>query len=625
MDEETVLRRCQVRAESLGLSSTETFVFSQIDGATPLTELADLTGIPLEKVISIAGRLAALGIVDEGTATGAGSSGEQRAAPVIPPPMDGDLLRVPHRTARDVYALKLDPADAFFLSNVDNRLSIEELADIAGYDPARALRSTEALVKAGALELHPPMPRGMPASGRRLPVAEGGGNGAAKSGKRALSKPPVPAKAASPIATPAVEPTDHGGCDLDAEIIAKIDVALVGLSARTHYGILGLPRGASNKEIRRAYFALAGILHPDRYFRKKLGPYKKKLAAAFEKVTASYELLRIEGTRAAYDAHLVLTREPEEVTIAFAPPAPAPAAPTESPVGSAAKRRSMRPTKAPKGGAGAATIPAIARAIEPTIDCAPTMGRSIRPSKAPKSGSAAKVSAIPPMPAPAIVSGATKGRSIRPSKAPKGRASAAKMAAITAPAPDARAAATPTATAAVAVKAASKSAPLLAEAQKALIQGDAAAAANLYRLALQFAEDGAARRYAESGMNEARSMLADGYAKTARSEEKARNWGATVAAYAKALDLRPQDAALSERLANALREEGVDLARATRLAELAVSRAPRRAAYQKTLGRILMQAGQGKEALERLEGAFAIEPDEATAQLIARLRKRAPG
>jgi predicted Zn-dependent protease len=200
----------------------------------------------------------------------------------------------------------------------------------------------------------------------------------------------------------------------------------------------------------------------------------------------------------------------------------------------------------------------------------------------------------------------------RPSKPPKARRSSARIPAAPAvPAPRVK----------VDV-AGSKSALLLAEAQKALIAGDAAGASNLYRLALAYAQDGASRGYAESGLKEARSVLADNYAATGRKEEKERQWSAAVAAYGKAADLRPNDPVLTERLANALREEGQDLTRATQLAELAVARAPRRASFKKTLGRVYADAGMRAKAIEALTEAQASEPDEDTRRLLDALRKR---
>ena len=170
--------------------------------------------------------------------------------------------------------------------------------------------------------------------------------------------------------------------------------------------------------------------------------------------------------------------------------------------------------------------------------------------------------------------------------------------------------------------AAAKSVSLLDGAQQALAQGDAAAAANLYRLSLEYADDPSSRAYAESGLKEARSIVADTHLKRALYEEKESRWTEAVASYEKALDRRPDDPAICERLANALRQEGQDLLRATRLAELAVSRTPRNATYRRTLGLVYADAGLRDKALEQFEKAFELDPsDEVTSRALAALRK----
>ncbi len=154
-------------------------------------------------------------------------------------------------------------------------------------------------------------------------------------------------------------------------------------------------------------------------------------------------------------------------------------------------------------------------------------------------------------------------------------------------------------------------------------QGDAAGAANLYRLALHYADDAASTAYAKSGLNEARATLANAHLQRARHEEKERRWSDAVASYAKALEGRPDDPAVCERLANALREEGLDLVRAAQLAELAVSRAPRRAANRKTLGLIYAAQGVVAKALEHLERAVELDPaDQMASRAVTALRER---
>lgn len=89
------------------------------------------------------------------------------------------------------------------------------------------------------------------------------------------------------------------------------------LATLTHYDLLGVARDADTKAIKRAYFHLASIVHPDRYFGKRLGSYKPKLEALFARVTVAYETLSAPEARARYDATLG-----GQAPAAAAPPVP---------------------------------------------------------------------------------------------------------------------------------------------------------------------------------------------------------------------------------------------------------------------------------------------------------------
>ena len=61
------------------------------------------------------------------------------------------------------------------------------------------------------------------------------------------------------------------------------------------YKVLGVARGASDEDIKRAYRKLAKKLHPD------LNPGDKKIETQFKETTAAYDLLSDTDKRRKYD------------------------------------------------------------------------------------------------------------------------------------------------------------------------------------------------------------------------------------------------------------------------------------------------------------------------------------
>ena len=92
--------------------------------------------------------------------------------------------------------------------------------------------------------------------------------------------------------------------DLEPERRRYILDAYAQLDRINHYALLGINRAADRKAIKDAYFRLAGLVHPDRYFGKNLGSYKPKMELLFTRITAAYETLSKNKTRAEYDARL---------------------------------------------------------------------------------------------------------------------------------------------------------------------------------------------------------------------------------------------------------------------------------------------------------------------------------
>ncbi|MBK7402532.1 MAG: DnaJ domain-containing protein [Myxococcales bacterium] len=520
MEPHTVPRPRAIRLDGLGLSPTDAFVLSQIDGAVTLEDVAEITNVPLASVLDIAHRLEALGAIEapNGASTRQTTTHGRYATHVAPRDK---------RPSKKMVAVRPIPRD-----------DAPPSSRRATRRPKQASQPRIPLVLQSLRPSKKPAPKASP------------------------SPPPAPAPAAAPAAP--------APCDIDADTRARIDAELV--DGRNHYGVLGVPRTATKKEIQRAYFALAAAIHPDRHFGKSLGDYKRKLDVVFGRATTAYEILRSEVKRAEYDAYLKLTQRSAQMERVLAnvhvePEAPAPPPP---------KKPSVK-------------VAAVSAPVERSVPITTPIVRPV-PVSVPVTAPVVTPAATAPVPGSPVASAA--------------------------PVPDSRPATRLT-------PAQAKAAEVLAVAQKALAAGDAVAAANHYRLALHYAEDASARGYAESGLKEARNLLVDMHLKKARYEEKENRWPDAIVSYGKAIEGRPGDPSICERLANALRHEGTDLVRAQQLAEAAVQRAPRRSSFRATLGMIYAETGSREKAIEQLERALEIDgSDDTVRRVLDALKKK---
>ncbi len=70
------------------------------------------------------------------------------------------------------------------------------------------------------------------------------------------------------------------------------------------YEMLGLPPDVPMKDLKRAYFRLSKEIHPDRFYRKELGPFREWVTFLFESSTRAFNTLSSPQERRAYDAQL---------------------------------------------------------------------------------------------------------------------------------------------------------------------------------------------------------------------------------------------------------------------------------------------------------------------------------
>jgi curved DNA-binding protein CbpA len=110
---------------------------------------------------------------------------------------------------------------------------------------------------------------------------------------------PAPARAQppAPAGLPAIDPS----LELEAEVQQEV-LAFAARLDRPYHEILGVARDADARTIKKAYFTLSKRLHPDRYFRRRIGAFAPLVESCFKKLLEAYELLSDPQTRAEVQA-----------------------------------------------------------------------------------------------------------------------------------------------------------------------------------------------------------------------------------------------------------------------------------------------------------------------------------
>ena len=191
--------------------------------------------------------------------------------------------------------LTLSPAEGFLLSRIDGATPWTLLREIGGLSPGDADRCLERWVKEGLVEV-------------------------ANAASSAADAP------APPAAEAASDPWAGVDERLEIPVDAQRRILLfeAGLE-RPYHELLGVAAGVDAKAVKRAYFQLSKEYHPDRYYRREIGPYAEKLDRIFKKVVEAYELLMDPTTRAELERSMA-SRPPEPPPPEAKPSAPASAA-----------------------------------------------------------------------------------------------------------------------------------------------------------------------------------------------------------------------------------------------------------------------------------------------------------
>jgi DnaJ-domain-containing protein 1 len=181
----------------------------------------------------------------------------------------------------------------FILSRVDGVTTLGQILLLVPFDEPKTIALLLRLWEEGAFDL----------PGRKRPTPPPPVTATAAT---TVTPPTTPTPTPAPRApTRAPEPPESSEpVDLTAEQRTRIDSFFAELDTRDAFALLGVPRTADAKEVKRAYFKLSKDFHPDRFYGKQLGPYKDRLTKIFQALRAAFDLLSDPERRRAYEESL---------------------------------------------------------------------------------------------------------------------------------------------------------------------------------------------------------------------------------------------------------------------------------------------------------------------------------
>lgn len=173
----------------------------------------------------------------------------------------------------DMGSLPLSPAEGFLLSRVDGQTPWSLLRESGALPAEEVDRCLREWAEQGVVVLGP--------------------------------KPEAPPVRPESPSVPGLDAEDgiDPGLDLSVELQREV-IDFERRLDRPYTEILGVAEDADSRVLRRAYFKLSKDFHPDRYFRKNLGPYAARIERVFCKIAEAFEILSDPSARAEMEKSL---------------------------------------------------------------------------------------------------------------------------------------------------------------------------------------------------------------------------------------------------------------------------------------------------------------------------------
>lgn len=201
--------------------------------------------------------------------------------------------------------LSLTPQEGFVLSRVDGVSTLAEICLVTGMGRDATLEALTKLHDAGVIQV--------PGAPARLNVGAGDGSEAQAEADRSTPKEVERSPAQDPDAplevngtpSPDLPPfSPDPSCELSEEKQREIHEFFHRLDSLDFFTLLGVQRGASGRDVQRAFRKISLRYHPDRFYGKNLGEMKGLLEGIFRHLSNVAEYLTDDEQRATYEAEL---------------------------------------------------------------------------------------------------------------------------------------------------------------------------------------------------------------------------------------------------------------------------------------------------------------------------------
>lgn len=224
----------------------------------------------------------------------------------------GSAQLAPRQNPRFTPGAGFTTEDYFVWSRLDGHTSLREIILMVGLGTDRAIGILRKLRSSGAVLLPGETPETVVVADPAVPVR-----------RRRPSAAPV-IQVDDPPSQPVSLPMDLGSITVeearalaepvDLQDIEKRRIILMMrlVSGGDYFALLGVTRGVSRKELKRAYFRVSKEFHPDRHYNHKLGSFGPWLRRIFETANDAFEILSNDTKRATYLAEM--GEEPSVVT-----------------------------------------------------------------------------------------------------------------------------------------------------------------------------------------------------------------------------------------------------------------------------------------------------------------------